>query len=792
MPSLATPASLTDLLVIDELSVGPVRLEPNRLVAPYGVLSDLHESKSELVFRYGQAVFDPEDAGDRNLAAMMAAQVALNYGLFCRRILFHGDFDAGDRRFLRSMAENTAREIFVKKFLEPNPFLNTAASRMPSSVPKRYCQARLLFQGSANANSRGGWRLWSTHSDRCCVLSSGGKESLLSYALLDELRRSGAPSVGEVHPIFVNESGRHWFTAVNAYREFAKNVATTGRVWVNSDRIFNWMLRQLPFVRSDFAKLRSDEYPIRLWTVAVFVFAVLPLLRRHGIGRLIIGDEFDTSVRRRHDFIPHYDGLFDQSIWFDAALSRYFLQKGWAISQFSVLRPLSEMLVEKLLWERYPELGRLQTSCHAVHEENGRMHPCGRCEKCRRVVGMLTAIGADPESCGYTPSQIERCLREVMVKEVHQESAGEAHLRYVLAKRGHLGEKGASAAKAGAEAHPEILALRFDDQKAPLAAMPSDLRQPLWKLMLAHADGARLRQGRRWVEVDPFKHAQAEAAYPFEPDRPTGKIDTAEEAAESDQIDWGTLSWPQMEARLTEIDMALLPVGAIEQHGPHLPLDTDSFDAAYLARRVAQACSPPRPLVLPLMPYGVSYHHRDFKGTLSIDNDTLSRLVYDVGMSCAENGIHKLIIINAHGGNEAALNYAAQMINRDTGIFVCVDSGETSDVDIAKLTITENDVHAGEVETSTSLAVRPELVQMTLARPSVPAFSSEYLDFSSKRGISWFGSTRMISPSGVMGDPTRADAAKGEQIWQIMIAHLVAFIEDLKNLTVAEIHHRRT
>ncbi|MEJ2638459.1 MAG: creatininase family protein [Desulfosarcinaceae bacterium] len=795
MPSPATPtasAGLTDLLVIDELSVGPVRLEPNRIVAPYRVVSDVHESESELVFRYGQAVFDPEDAGDRNLAAMMAAQVALNYGLFCRRIVFHGEFDAGDRRFLRAMAENTAREIFVKKILAPNPFLTAAAGRIPGSVPKRYNQARLVFQGSKAPVGQGGWRLWSTHSDRCCVLSSGGKESLLSFGLLDELKQSGDPSVREVHPIFVNESGRHWFTAVNAYREFAKNVATTGRVWVNSDRIFNWMLRQLPFVRSDFAKLRSDEYPIRLWTVAVFIFAVLPLLRRRGIGRLIIGDEFDTSVRRRHEGIAHYDGLFDQSIWFDAALSRYFLQKGWAVSQFSVLRPLSEMLVEKLLWERYPELGRLQTSCHAVHEAGGRMRPCGRCEKCRRVVGMLTAIGADPGRCGYTPSQIERCLAEVMVKGVHQESAGEAHLRHMLEKRRPPGGQGAAAHKAAAEAHPEILALRFDDQRAPFAAMPSDLRRPLWTLMLAHADGARLRSGKRWVEIDPPKHPQADMAYAFEPDRPAGKFDGPEEAADSDQIDWGTLSWPQMEARLTQTDMALLPVGAIEQHGPHLPLDTDSFDAAYLARRVAQACSPPRPLVLPLIPYGVSYHHRDFKGTLSINNDSLSRLVYDVGLSCAENGIHKLIVINGHGGNEAALNYAAQMINRDTGIFVCVDSGETSDVDIAKLTLTENDVHAGEVETSTCLAVRPELVQMALARPSIPTFSSEYLDFSSKRGISWFGSTRMISPNGVMGDPTRADAAKGERIWQIMIAHLVAFIEDLKNLSVAEIHHRRT
>jgi creatinine amidohydrolase/Fe(II)-dependent formamide hydrolase-like protein len=221
-------------------------------------------------------------------------------------------------------------------------------------------------------------------------------------------------------------------------------------------------------------------------------------------------------------------------------------------------------------------------------------------------------------------------------------------------------------------------------------------------------------------------------------------------------------------------------------------LDTDSFDAEYLALRVAEACSPPRPLVLPLLPYGVSYHHRDFRGTLSITNETLSRLIYDVGRSCADNGVHKLVIINGHGGNDPALNYAAQMINRDTGIFVCVDSGETSDVDIAQFATTANDVHAGEIETSTTLAVRPEKVRMELAQAAIPTFSSQYLDFSSKRGISWFGSTRMISPSGVMGDPTRADAAKGERIWQIMVAHLVAFIEDLKDLTVSEIHQRRS
>jgi len=254
---------------------------------------------------------------------------------------------------------------------------------------------------------------------------------------------------------------------------------------------------------------------------------------------------------------------------------------------------------------------------------------------------------------------------------------------------------------------------------------------------------------------------------------------------------WGELNWPQAQALLKKVDIALLPVGAIEQHGPHLPLDTDSFDADYLARRVAETCSDPRPLVLPLVPYGVSYHHEDFSGTVSISNETLSQLVYDIGMAAAGNGIRKLVIINGHGGNDPALNFAAQMINRDAGIFVCVDTGETSDIDIEAIVQTANDVHAGEIETSTALAVRPELVHMDLAASSVPEFSSNYLDFSSKRGINWYAHTQHISTTGVMGDPSKASAAKGERIWTAMIAHLVSFVEDLKQLSLEEIHHRK-
>jgi creatinine amidohydrolase/Fe(II)-dependent formamide hydrolase-like protein len=251
------------------------------------------------------------------------------------------------------------------------------------------------------------------------------------------------------------------------------------------------------------------------------------------------------------------------------------------------------------------------------------------------------------------------------------------------------------------------------------------------------------------------------------------------------------MTWPEAQRRLRQVDTALLPVGAVEQHGHHLPLDVDAFDADYLAREVAARCSDPKPLVLPLVPYGVSYHHDDFAGTLSVTNETLSRLVYEIGCSAARNGISKLVIVNGHGGNGPALHFAAQMINRDTRIFTCVDSGETSDADVEKIADTPNDVHAGEIETSTTLAVRPRLVRMDEARASVPSFSSRYLDFTSQRSVGWYARTARISESGVMGDPTKATAEKGVKIWEVMIGNLVELVEHLKGLSLEDVYQRR-
>src|SRR5690606_34256244 len=128
--------------------------------------------------------------------------------------------------------------------------------------------------------------------------------------------------------------------------------------------------------------------------------------------------------------------------------------------------------------------------------------------------------------------------------------------------------------------------------------------------------------------------------------------------------------------------------------------------------------------------------------------------IYDIGMSLARNGIRKLIILNGHGDNLPTLTYAAQMINRDAQIFVCVETGETSDKDIYGMISTANDIHAVEIETSTTLAVRPEVVRKDRLRSEPMSVGSSYLDYTSEPGVPWYVRPQKISTPGVMGDPT--------------------------------------
>jgi hypothetical protein len=468
-----------------------VRIQARRLVCPYTVIGAQGAGRPEtfhLIYRYEEPVFHTGDPESTALASLIAAQVALNYGLFCRTLRFRGACDRHDRLFLSAMAENTAREIFVNKLLRPNRFLTGPARELRDArlrAPESFCVARLVFDEPAarllsrdpepapgSPSARGGW----------AVLSSGGKDSLASYGLLRELGQ-------RPHPVFVNESGRHWFTALNAYRGLRAGDASTARVWTNADRLFSWMTRRLPFVRPDFARLRSDDYPIRLWTVAVFLFGALPLMRVRGLTRLVVGNERDTTRRVRFRGIRHYDGLFDQSLDFDRAVSRYLRAKGWQVQCLSLLRPLGELAIEKLLAERYPRLLGWQVSCHAARLEGGRALPCGACEKCRRIVALLAAAGTAPARCGYGREQVRACLRR-LAEEGEQALALEPDdarsLLALLQSRGLLenhgtGGNGRAPSAAGRNgsavaAERRLLAVRLDPRRSPAEDIPPEVR----------------------------------------------------------------------------------------------------------------------------------------------------------------------------------------------------------------------------------------------------------------------------------------------------------------------------
>ena len=160
-------------------------------------------------------------------------------------------------------------------------------------------------------------------------------------------------------------------------------------------------------------------------------------------------------------------------------------------------------------------------------------------------------------------------------------------------------------------------------------------------------------------------------------------------------------------------------------------------------------------------------------------------------MSLAHNGIRKIILLNGHGDNKPTLTYAAQMINRDAKIFVCVETGETSDVDLYEMIDTHNDIHAGEIETSTTLALRPELVDMELAVDETLDLDNEFLDFTSDRGVNWYAHTQKLSKSGVIGNATKGNIEKGHLMWEVSVRKMVEFVESIMHTPLEKLHQNR-
>jgi len=227
----------------------------------------------------------------------------------------------------------------------------------------------------------------------------------------------------------------------------------------------------------------------------------------------------------------------------------------------------------------------------------------------------------------------------------------------------------------------------------------------------------------------------------------------------------------------------LIPVGSVEQHGPHLPLDTDAFDAMYACVEAAKRCSEPLPVVLPPVYYGVSMHHMHYMGTVTLMPETLIAVITDICESLVSHGARKIVVVNGHGGNTHALSCALQKLSyRHEDVLFVLENGGMSEKKRKELFKGRNDVHAGEYETSTSLYNRSALVQLDRAVDGRVSFPARCLEFSAEARAYYFPFMDAVSENGVLGDATKASAEKGREMWEAMINGLVELIEEIKRI----------
>ncbi|MCL4465801.1 MAG: creatininase family protein [Chloroflexi bacterium] len=249
---------------------------------------------------------------------------------------------------------------------------------------------------------------------------------------------------------------------------------------------------------------------------------------------------------------------------------------------------------------------------------------------------------------------------------------------------------------------------------------------------------------------------------------------------------WGEMRRDEVAEAARAKAVVIVPVGSIEQHGRHLPLDTDTSSVYEVAVRTARATAEPWTLVTPVIPFGLSPHHLDFPGVITLRFDTLVAVLCDVCRSVHHHGFRKILILNGHGGNEALVGGVAQKLVEEKIYVAAATYFRTLAAEMKE--IGRSPIggmgHACELETSLMLALRPQLVDMSLAEDA-PGFgwtSFFSRDFRATGPVAYPLVFPQDSPSGVRGMPSYATAETGEKFLAAAAAKLGQFLKEFAGI----------
>ena len=247
-----------------------------------------------------------------------------------------------------------------------------------------------------------------------------------------------------------------------------------------------------------------------------------------------------------------------------------------------------------------------------------------------------------------------------------------------------------------------------------------------------------------------------------------------------DQIYWEQLRSPQLKSLADVNAIVVVPVGSMEQHGPHLPVKVDALLATEVAQRVALKVQTNQPIVVtPTVWCGLAEHHMDFCGTLTLDFETFHALLRNLCCSIRHHGFRRIFLLNGHGGNIAALNVICSELVRELKGLRVVSGTYWTLPEVAEkfaeiLEVQQNVRHAGEAETSMMLALEPELVDQSILNqadgtPEIPFYGS---------GVSRWVSFKEVSANGVIGSPSVATAAKGELLLEVAADGIAGILQN--------------